>query len=81
MNEPIPGYEPGLSDDIEADCPCGYRAGSRPTQIGCGAKECPNRTESDDSVMETGADMGGTSTAEATNWWADCFPQWRNDHA
>lgn len=38
-------------------------------------------TESTDSVMETGADMGGTSTAEAANWWADCFPQWRNDHA
>lgn len=26
-----------------ADCPCGYRAGSRPTQIGCGATNCPWR--------------------------------------
>jgi hypothetical protein len=24
-------------------CPCGYRTGSRPTQIGCGAAVCPNR--------------------------------------
>lgn len=29
----------------EQDCPCGYKAGTRPTQIGCGAKECPNRAE------------------------------------
>jgi hypothetical protein len=41
-----------------SDCPCGYSAGTRPTQIGCGAKDCPNRTESRDSV-ETGEDMGG----------------------
>lgn len=26
---------------------------------------------------ETGDDMGGKSTSEAVNWWADAFPQWK----
>lgn len=29
----------------QGDCPCGYRAGSRPTQIGCGAEQCPFRAK------------------------------------
>lgn len=36
-------------------------------------------TEPNDSV-ETGDDMGGKTNAEATTWWADCFPQWRGDN-
>lgn len=38
----------------------------------------PTTTESGDSVFETGYDMGGTTSAEALNWWADCYPQHRN---
>jgi hypothetical protein len=30
-----------------------------------------------DPEIETGQDIGGTTNAEAMNWWAQAFPQWQ----